>query len=173
MLRTKILVRGHREHEDRGIHPQLRAEARILQRYLRDNDGEVLKGVQERFVKALADAGWRTEAIDGPLKEIDPSDPDLKGLDAVVIVDCDWYGMDCHYTDLNQDFTEADAGISGRMIGLPSNAVLWQSPHVRIRNPVSCRCNEPECFPPIDAALEKAVNDAAAAVLEDLFNDRP
>ncbi len=173
MLRTGILVRGNREHEDRGIHPQLKSEARTLEGYLKKNDGKVVKEVQGYFVKVLQDAGWRAVAIDEPMKEIDPAAQNLKGLDAVIILDCDWYGMDCHYTDLNQDFTDADAGITGRMVDLASNALLWQSPHVRIRNPVSCRCNEADCFPPIDNALEKAVGDAAAVLLKDLIRNRP
>lgn len=188
---TDSVTFGRRNGEYRGRrHPVLLSDKRKLEAYLRTAQAGVFREIQECLADELSAGAWNAVPLKTQVRESDLprfqgpedgyEDRDYRGiapgagLDALMVIDCRWLGVYCHYTGyLHQDFTDASARLQGRMIDLKTNRILWQSPEVRVRNPIPCRCNEPEDFPCIGAAVRSAAYEAASALMKDLFQGGP
>lgn len=184
---TDSLILGRRDERRWGTrHPILLADERRLEQYLRTRKTDQLEELRGFVAGELAARGWK--AVDLDARVIQEDLPDFEGngngyaqkdyrgvaqghdLDALVVIDCRFRGVYCHYTGYyHQDFTDAGARLEGTMVSLHTNEVLWRSTGVEVRNPVSCRCNEPVDFPCIDSSVRSALADAAAALVRDLL----
>lgn len=169
--RTRVLIRDSDEHGGHGMHPELRADARKVSGYLLDKDEEAFMLVQERFVKALKGAGLQASAVHRQEGKTAPDS--TRGFDALLILDCSRYGAQCHYTDLNQDFTDVRVNLEARMIDSATQETLWRAEQVRIVHDVTCRCTDQECYPVIYNSLKSAADYAGSILLRDLFRSRP
>jgi hypothetical protein len=171
-------------------HPIPLSDKRKLERYLREGDADVFREIQDRLVKELSAGGWNAVALKGRVKKdglprfeghgSGYAERDYRGvapgegLDALIVIDCRWYGMHCHYIDYyHQGFTDAAARFQGQMIDLSTNRLLWRSPEVGVRNSVPCKCNEPGDYPCIKASLHQAALEASSGLLEDLLGGGP
>ncbi len=171
-------------------HPIVLADRRKLEGYLQRGDTGIFREIQNRIAQELSSEGFNAVAIEYRVDrdELPPFEGPGEGyaeqdyrkvalgenLDALLVVDCRRYGVYCHYTGYyHQDFTDAAAVLQGQMIGSGANRILWRSEEIRVRNPVSCRCNEPGDFPCIDAATRDAVREAASSLVRDLLEPAP
>ncbi len=150
--------------------PLLRAEAEDLKVYFRDLDNGVFPGVRERLMEVLAREGRQVTFMDARAEEPGAAGP---GVDVLMTIDCRWYGVICHFADLNPVFTDVVVQLRGRMADTGSGEILWKSPWQNIRNPVPCRCGRPDCLPVIRDALDDAVREAVDALIRDLVKNRP
>lgn len=184
-------VFGRRDERYWGSrHPILLSDKRRLEGYLQAGEADVFREIEERLAKELSVRGWNAVVLRAGVNEAGLprfegsgngyAERDYRGaapgagLDALMVIDCRWYGVYCHYTGYyHQDFTDAAARFEGRMIDLGTNRLLWRSKEIRVRNPVPCRCNEPEDFACIDTALHAAAYEAASALLDELSESEP
>ena len=161
--------------EQRGPFPYydnlslLRAEAEDLRAQFRDLDNGVFREIRERLREALARDGRQVTFMEGQAEG--PGQPGAS-VDVLMTVDCGWYGVICHYVDFNPVFTDVAVHLHGRMVEAGSGKILWRSPDQWIRNPVPCRCGNPNCLPVIRDALDNAVREAAGALIRDLVTNR-
>lgn len=150
-------------------------EADTLKASLRAVDAGLLLALQKHFVKRLSHAGWHVEPIHGPIGNDYRHKEGLQGYDALILIDCDRYGVRCRAQgrDRVKAPTFVSADMHARMIDLKSDRIIWQSPRKKAGNFVSCMCDDPACFPVIRSALKKSVDRAGDALLADLFRNRP
>lgn len=125
----------------------------------------------ERFALGIRRPGWRVVPLHLSIGKVDFEAPYLKGLDALVILDYSWYGVFCRDVKKGEELADGGADLTARMIDLSSGKLLWQSPKIRIKTPLSCRCGDPGCFEVIARGMRGAVIDAQGAALDD-FNGR-
>ena len=181
------IILGRRDERRWGTrHPILLADKRKLEHYLRARDTGLLEEVRSLVSREITARGWEAVGLDLPVAEDDLpnfegngnryASRDYRGLDrgrnldALIVIDCRFRGVHCHYTGYyHQDFTDAGAQLRGMMVSLRTNEVLWRSPGIEARNPVSCRCNEPGDFPCLGSSVRSAFMEAAAALVRDLM----
>ncbi len=154
-------------------YPKPPSETGTLEENLHAMGAGLLMSVQEHFVKRLAHTGWHVVPLQGSIGDDYHHADGLQGYDALIIIDCDWYGVHCRTKAGSRTPTFVRADMHARMIDLKSDRVLWQSPRKKAGNPVSCPCDDPGCFPVVRSALQKSVNRAGNALLADLFMNRP
>ena len=184
-------VFGRRDERYWGSrHPIVLSDRRKLEGYLQRGDTKIFREIQNHIAQALSSEGFNTVLIEDRIDRDDlplfkgPDEgyaqQDYRGfargenLDALLVVDCRKYGVYCHYTGYyHQDFTDAATVLQGEMVGSGTNRILWRSEEIRVRNPVSCRCNESGDFPCIDAAIRDAAREAASSLVRDLLEPAP
>ncbi len=184
-------VFGRRDERYWGSrHPIVLSDRRKLEGYLQRGDTKIFREIQNQIAQDLSSGGFSAVLIERRIDRegLPPfeapgegyAEQDYRGfasgenLDALLVVDCRRYGVYCHYTGYyHQDFTDAAAALQGEMIGSRTNRILWRSEEIRMRNPVSCRCNESGDFPCIDAAIRDAAREAASSLVRDLLEPAP
>ncbi|HQG31595.1 MAG TPA: hypothetical protein PLA83_06675 [Deltaproteobacteria bacterium] len=152
--------------------PAPSAETGTLEERLRALDAKLPMAVQKHFVKRLEQTGYRAVPIQGDVSDVRQV-KELEGYDALVIIDCKRYGVFCPTRRSGRELASVNADMQARMVDLASGKIIWQSPRVEVKNPVSCSCDDAGCFPKIRGALERSVAHVGDAMLSDLFRNRP
>jgi hypothetical protein len=148
----------------------LRTEAENLKAYFRGLDNGILPVVRDSLMEVLHRAGRRVTFMGDRSGEQDGT---AAGFDVIMTIECRWYGVICHYTNLNPDFTDVEVQLQGIMVDAGSGDVLWRSPWKRVRVPAPCRCGKPGCLPVITEALDRAAVRAVEELVGDLVKNRP
>jgi hypothetical protein len=161
------------EPEPGGVQPPQRGELLTLRSRMDAASRDALKEAVKSFAQGIMRPGWRVVPLSLAIDKVDPEAPYLKGLDALIILDYSWYGVQCHDEGLAGDLADSGADLTGRMTELTTGRLLWQSPKLEIRNPVWCRCSDPACYDDIGRGVRGAVFDAQEAAVKDFFSQTP
>ncbi len=153
--------------------PAPSAEAGTLKEKLLAMDAKLLMAVQEHFVKRLAQTGHHAVPIQGNIGKEVRHAKGLRGYDALVIIDCNRYGVHCPTPRSGRASASVNADMQARMIDLASGRIIWRSPRMKVKYPVSCTCDDANCFPMIRDALERSVTRAGDVMVRDLFKNHP
>ncbi|MBN2297445.1 MAG: hypothetical protein JXM72_02565 [Deltaproteobacteria bacterium] len=179
---------GDRDNEERII---TEADQMRLERLLRGGGVHDLSQAQNLFVQRLSAQEFSAVAIP---KSIDLEDlPDYKpetngyarrdfrgvlqgrGLDRLIVLQVRWNGVYCHYMGRTNDLTEAAVTVTGKMIDLATNRLLWRTSDKdgTIRKTIECTCESPADTESILEELNALFDDAADLLTADFFANAP
>lgn len=190
--RQKTLIMSSRYNQDFDAMPYILKDQRKLWHYLKTHNVKgvsgIRSGIREIFIQGLASRGFRALSIDEDvnLKRLprytSPASGyagkdyrgicRAKGVDFLVILDVNKYGVYCGYVDDRNIYTHVRASLTGEMVDMKTNRLLWRSTYrvSRDRGDSLLRCDRQETYQQIPVELGGAVTDAAVHLADDFFS---
>jgi hypothetical protein len=189
--KERTLIMSRRYQQDFDQEPMILRDQRDLWHYLNSHEVEELSTIVDVMAERLEVQGYRLvrikEQID--LKQVPDyvpetsgyavkdyrKTPGVQGLDLLVILNVQRYGVYCYYLDSHNIYTDVNVELAGEMVDLKTNRLIWRSPFRdgRIKRTVSCKCEDPGSYPLIIEELGSALGEAAANVADDFFSSAP
>lgn len=189
--RQKTMVMSRRYDQDFDEEPSVLRDQRRLWHYLNSHEIKAFAGLKDIFAQGLDARGFRVVAIDeyidlNLLPRFTPPAStharkdyrgmsQAKGLDLLIVLNVQKYGTYCGYLDQRNISTGVTAAITGEMVDMRTNRLLWRRAH---RAGWDCEsassgCDEPETYPQILKELGNALSEAAAGAADDFFSGAP
>ena len=186
--RQKTLIMSHRYGQDFDEEPYILKDQRDLWNYLNSYEVKSLTGLKDIFTRGLTSRGFCIVTIDedidlkGLPRYTPPSSgharkayrgiPQADGLDLLIVLNVKRDGTCCGYLDDHNIYSDVTATLSGEMIDLRTNRLLWRSTYRtgRVTGSSSSRCDDPDTYPRIRGELGSALVEAAGEVANDFFS---
>ena len=187
--KTLIMSRGYDQNFDEE--PYILKDQRDLWHYLNSHEVKEMVKLKDIFTRGLTSRGFRVVAIDENigLKELPrytpPASghagkdyrgiPQADGLDLLIVLNVKRYGTYCGYLDDHNIYSDMLATLTGEMIDLKTNRILWRFTYRtgRETGSSSSRCDDPGTYPYILEELGTALVEAAGNVADDFFSGAP
>jgi len=186
--RPKTLIMSSRYDQDFDEEPYILRDQRHLWHYLNSHEMKEVTELKDIFTQGLASRGFRVVTIDEKidLKGIPRYTPSesgharrdyrgiyrVQGLDLLIVLNVMRYGTYCGYLDGHNIFTDVTATITGEMVDLKTNRILWRSKYMagRQQGSASTRCDDPGTYSQIIKDLGSAFVESAVNVSNDFFS---
>jgi hypothetical protein len=189
--KERTYTMSRRYQQDFDQEPMFLRDQRDLWHYLNAQEGKQWSKIVDVMAQRLEAHGYRTVRIEEQIDlkqmpEYVPGEsgyagkdyrkiPGVQGLDLLVILNVQGYGVYCYYLDSHNIYTDVNVELAGWMVDLKTNRLVWRSPFRpgRIKRTVSCTCDDPGSYPQVIEELGSALGEAAGNVADDFFSGAP
>ncbi len=184
--RTYMMSRRYQQNLDHE--PAIRRDQRELWHYLNTHEVKDWWASADVFAQRLEARGYRVVRIEEQidLKQVPEYVPGTSGyavkdyrkipgvqdLDLLMVLNVQRYGAYCYYLDTYNIYTDVNVELSGEMVDLGTNRLLWRSPFRpgRVKRASSCRCAAPGSYHLMADELGSALGRAVLGVADDFFS---
>jgi hypothetical protein len=189
--KERTLVMSRRYQQDFNREPMILRDQRDLWHYLDSHEVDEMTSIVDVLAERLEAQGFRPVRIKQQidLEQVPDYVPEtsgygvrdfrktsgVQGLDLLIILHVQRYGVYCYYLDYHNIYTDVNIELAGEMVDLKTNRLKWRSPFRPgwIKRTVPCKCEDPNSYPLIIEEIGGALVEAAGNVADDFFSSAP